>query len=1327
MVQNVEVITARAAIPAALTGANSKAAEVTVLEETYPVVKASDPSLITVSEAPGFSDERFNTLAGVRTREVTITGLELRFDGTIPVLEALAQTRDVSKLNIVADEVRITNPLHWKRADVTITARRLVFREQGCIDTTPEAFPDGTTAVSEHKSDDGRPLDEAGKPLNKGKDGLPGENAGNIHLNVRDLDLGGTDVKRFLLNGSPGQKGERGGIIRYEDETKNPKNKSTLSTEDITTAINNSANSTGDLNGLRFWWYPSDSGGRTGKLYEEMVARQVLGSGKVTDIRLFLRFEQFLARLMNEITLPGGARTKHDQTWTTTLSWGDQRAPTAMRRPRDGEPAYPSGATGRGGDGGTLTTPAAQEGRRAHAEATRASAIVAHTAEGGAAPLSDRVAGGAAGTPQEWWAVDVLCVQKNMVGTGEPGARIYGPYYSAPGASAEGSSQGDGKPGRVEATGDPDAWIDPINVRIVLDRARTLYARGHREESVALILPYLRAFKERSTAGTGLPQELAVAREGMQNLARNCAQNLDVYGNPPGWVPRFSADSYLQLYLGDRDFSYKFCYVMTKALAVMDDLQHTSQLLDVANARNEDAIDRLHHELGGAFLAYDKARDDLESSLTVFAEVKDALTKIEDQAQHDAEHAEEEQRIIKGAFKLVSAVAKAIPVYQPMLSAVGDIAETVGSVVADATAPKPPDQAGMTGYDAVQRIADSVSTTLEKNADTFKDRFDAAQKKKYKDVLSEDESDLDEKIALARAAVTEMGANGDKAALEAHNAALDTAGLAGAGPSLSQEMLDLIDKDGAIRREIDECDSLMTNIGRTSPNDPSKRGELAALARKNLGATRKKLYAELEGVNRLVDDLTAKEAAGAAAAKEQLAAARKARDDLATKKTELDKLLTEKAATTSIAEANKTFGTVVDATTRLTKGVADVAGALGSMFTPVPADDPAVANFRQTFLKSKYKDQYDAALKKLDKAQEAKLTAVSGLQQCNQFILRYAAELNDSVRRSIDLGHARQSFALGIDTGVATAMRELQRAASERMDYYLYLVRKAFMYEELRAVGEGIATINEFVERFDKQIEHARGAVDQPDLAKALDAAKVHPSDGAAYVAELDQVAGRDFSALGDAALSESLAELAEQLLKNRSKEGPANSSHYSVNLPRELLADLSLTGRFGTSSVRSLIPSLDAFFDQHYGVRVASITVDELQVRCDAGFDGPIRLELSMGREFILKDSAGNFFKFRLANADRPATYGFAVNDLRPVAADDHADTVVKTGSISPDESENVDPLFRTIMDHLGVKVDYREMAPSASASLSGQIFPGPPALGEIEKLRLTVRLTHE
>src|SRR5690606_39042260 len=90
---------------------------------------------------------------------------------------------DLRSLTLYADQVIVRSPLRFPRTDVTIHARELIFEGEGRIDTSPIPFRQ-KRAVSPHKTKDGDPADENGKPTYRAAAGRDGEKAGDIRLHV---------------------------------------------------------------------------------------------------------------------------------------------------------------------------------------------------------------------------------------------------------------------------------------------------------------------------------------------------------------------------------------------------------------------------------------------------------------------------------------------------------------------------------------------------------------------------------------------------------------------------------------------------------------------------------------------------------------------------------------------------------------------------------------------------------------------------------------------------------------------------------------------------------------------------------------------------------------------------------------------------------------------------------------------------------------------------------------------------------------------------------------------------------------------------------------
>lgn len=1295
----------------------------TVLEEQYPVVAPTDPSLITVSEMQGFTENQFNTLENSATRELTITGIQLHWDGTVGRLENLRTTRDVKRFRIFADEVLIAQELSWKGADVEIYARRLSFRDTGCINTTAQSF--GTQAFSENQLN-GRPVDESGKyPVDaqgnyllKGKDGRNGENAGSITLCVAELDLGPAgSPKRFVCQGSPGQLGEPGGIKPYKQAETNPnfsKNAPALSLEDIVTAINNKENSTADINGLGYWRYPGDSG-ETGDLYGGLKGREHFARKEVTDVRLLMAFQHFLKGQLNEVRLPENRVIDHDITWQAPAPIGEDAA--NRRRTSDGADAYPSGTTGKGGDGGAIVT----------APSLVELARMGHDGRGGASQPSDDVAGDTPGEPNPSYFANILIVQRIIFTQELKPQAVYYPHQARRGDGSRGSAAGQGQPAQVQGSADPDGWLDPILLRTVLAYAKQLYSNGHRLESFNLLKPYYAALQQARPDNSAMTVERDACKQAIDTVVYNFRQNLDLYGYPPGWVPRFSADSYFRLYLSDRSFSYKFVYIMSKALSLIDSVEHAAGMLDLVASQTEQAIGRIQSELGANYRRYHDARDALDAAIETFNQAQIKLNDINARIESDAENVAKERRIISGAFALLGAVAKAIPVYQPMLSGVGAVLDGIGTGVAEL----PADPAGAKdGLGFLKSVSGTIGKTLDDNASSFKSQFDDRLRQKYADKLKDGTDDLSQKIAKTQTTMRQLDAEADALSDNAYRNLLkrdDLAYLLKKDEAVTAQITATAHNRDELRQKIAEANKLIQDLP-SGAGDGSLAAGLAGARKQACLAAKAKCYARLADADRLVQDLQQVKARANAAsdahkkAKADLDAATKKRDELKAQKDTLDGLLkqkTKKETQEAMADAKDKFSSVLDTSRRLSKGVSQAAGAIQSMLAPVKPEDQDVQKFRSQILESRYKEIYQEALQLVAAGQAKKTEAIVALQSCNREILAQTSELNDSLHGSIELSRNRQRLSVGLDEGVKTAIREMQRTAADRMDFYLYLVRKAFMYEQLRPVGAGLADVNAFVTRCDQWIANNRKALKGFAGSKADWAV-----DPVGYLAELDKVAGSDFADFGNLMLKETLGELAREIIERRNRSGPETTNDYHVEFNPDMVGALSASRLLRVDEVAQLFPDFKEMLNRNASIRVSGVAMAnrDFRVRCSDGFAGPLRVELVFGREFVLRGGEGRFYVFRLSDAEEPIRYGFNINDL----TEDKTTPGWKTGTIKADQKAQVDELFKTIMSkQFADSHEYQEMSPSVLSSLDIRMSLGAEHIEQIGHLALNITLS--
>lgn len=1289
-----------------------------VLEESHSYPDVADASLITISELPGLTAEQFNTLEQRTTRELTISGVKLLWKETIPKLNALTLTRDVTKVTLIADEIEIHVPLRWKGAKVEVYARSLVFKDKGCIDTTPEAY--STQAFCEHRDGQGRPLSSATSgAVIQAKNGRVGENGGDITLSISTLNLSGTETERFICDGSPGEQGETGGLLPFEPRKGGPPNKDCkpIQMDEIIREMRDAGNSTKDINGVSYWRYPALKGRSTTKLTEELLGKELFAQNQVTDVRLRLIFLLAVARRLNTVYIPQ-KKVRGESIMTGFSNTKLQSKDTSDRwLPSNGENSYPSGMSGKGGDAGTVCV-----------SRTLASVVakdVVCRLKGGKTPRSLDVDGGPAGTPNPAYYFDLTAVQNSVfVGSLLSDIPCMGFYYSwttQPGRGSAGSSGGDGDDGDVATTiigqsGSEEeitsyGWLEPRLLRTVTSYAKTVLRQAGpdgRKVAFETIEPYWRELgkweAELEKGGGLLPLDVQTCKHILDNLVDNLTRNLDIYGNPPGWVPRFSSDSYLQTYLADQKFSYQFCSVMSKALDLMEMAEHAYTLLSVAQDQNERSIAQTQKELLDGYKTFDHARDVFDEVSATLRGVEAELDAIKEKAQSQAELSIQEQAIVKGCFSIASSVLQAIPVYQPALSGVGNILDAVGTVVADQTVGEKPTLAS----DYVTALGDATKDFLEKNADTLKSKFDQNLKQRYAKSLDPDKTSLDETIAQLKSSIESAQTESDAAGAKAHDEAAKDAELADLltkSTNIEVELKDAGDPD-ALRAQIMECDKLFLDLKDLPNDDRSLKGELAARKRQNLLAAKAKLNARLadaqiqltkvksaEAIKTADAQKTAARITDAEAKKEKLKNNRDKLDDLLPKQQKAD-------AEERINSSNSKLSAALDGAKGLASGVAKLGATISTMMTPPEPDDPAVVKLRDRLLQGDLKIRYDSQMAEVERAKQKFNTALSDMQVSAQRVLTATSNLIEGLNASINIGTNRLATAIAIDPGVKTSFQAMQNQAAERMDYYLYLFRKAYMYEFCEASSDDVANINILVQRIDDWVRDT----------KKIGAGQVGENQ-AALMTAVAKLNDDDLASAGDKALQNTMGDLAKKILERRGRdEGVSLTPPIGVQLDKQRLEELSLQRWTTFDEVAALMPALyqpkvahepHTFWDNQQ-VKVADVAINEDSFIFEAAAkpSGSFRIIVTFGKEFVLRtlDKIGDqqYWCFRMVERERPITYGFVVSSFTETADG-------WTGKITPDHKDLMGSLFQTAMKKgIGEVPTYIEMAPSILTSMS-------------------------
>jgi hypothetical protein len=299
------------------------------------------------------------------------------------------------------------------------------------------------------------------------------------------------------------------------------------------------------------------------------------------------------------------------------------------------------------------------------------------------------------------------------------------------------------------------------------------------------------------------------------------------------------------------------------------------------------------------------------------------------------------------------------------------------------------------------------------------------------------------------------------------------------------------------------------------------------------------------------------------------------------------------------------------------------------------------------------------------------------------------------------------------------------------MEYYLYLFRKAYMYEQLVPVSEELANVNKLIEQLDKELQ------------KLEEVKSVAGKGTTAKLAAISKLRDEDFGKLGDMVLTNILADLGRTILDHRSRVGSTKELTLSSLVLSETARNaLETHGAYAFPGVNVLLReassedgkpvpvNLEQITAQHSRVVISDITFenDDVELDCPASFTGPVIIEMTFGREFVVRGADKKYYTFRIAGDEEPVSYDFVLGKLR---APDTTKPTIKIGVVTPAKVQVIDEIFKAIINKVNAegkgteepKVSYVEMAPSLYTSLTVKVGLNQPVT--VRKLSPSIKLT--
>jgi hypothetical protein len=972
-----------------------------------------------VSEQKSYVERTFNGAASMATRKIRISGVRLVWDEynvSQPGAEAdevsanlynYSGSNDIESLEMYADEVVIRSKLEFPQTNVWICARKLVFERDGCIVTTPLPYYTKAYTARANRDARGRPLDAAGQL--KAKDGAKGVAGGNVTL---CLPEGGRVIvpkgeqKRFITVGGKGQDSEDGG---YRDYVPKFPSQGARPGDERGYLTFNSESFFEDISGFSAseWRFPDN-------WWSEMQKYRV---GRVV------------------INMHSGSNV-------ATKQLGREEWPSGV------PDAFPSGKGGDGGDGGTVGFFWGVGGV--------ASSDAPEKIIGGALhAISDRN-GGPPGdskemparvpyvptdhpTPPAFMVFDLVSVSKGS--SRQPAVTIVTcPFPVVAGQAcaaqpgAPGKVGGNRPPVSMEVTQFPvaateaqrvqllqkypNAWPNPLVIAPVLRYARDAYLNGHRAEAREILEIYSNVIdwipaKDRSAAMTAQATEIKALLAQLRN-------NLDYYGNPPGWLPRLSLVSNLELFLSDQKNAVSLLYFAYKMNSSWDVVQDRARLLKSTRQALTQGIALARKSFGEGLTLLQSSCAELAAVEARIGAIKDQTKALNDTIAKQAKDKAQEQQILAGVAGLASGLCKIVPVGQPYLGSAGDaIFNPLAKI----------DLTNQNALEEAFKFAGGVGEGLTSFVSTNKERL-----------LQDSEDSFTKKLSLVE---------GNIGSIETEMTTIN-------GQIESDFDSKVADYKAEIEGKISALEREQATITEDAKKKKKQQETLSFKQELALYKTRK-IDGAITSLKKQIDDadqnaLTEAQRGARAALVAKLKTVQDRKTELETKSTSL---------TRKREDQQKFLSNALDQASRIGQGIGGVADGLSKIIVPVDPNSPAVTAIKEKIAESpEYKTQFESLLTAVDALGVKKERMMEGIERAQHQLAECCATIATNLVECAAIGRQFQSMADSLDLEVKQYVQGLKQRSEERLRKSLYHVVKSYEYHYLKRVPSDFFNID---------------------------------------------------------------------------------------------------------------------------------------------------------------------------------------------------------------------------------------------------------------------------
>lgn len=627
--------------------------------------------------------------------------------------------------------------------------------------------------------------------------------------------------------------------------------------------------------------------------------------------------------------------------------------------------------------------------------------------------------------------------------------------------------------------------------------ARDAYLNGYRDEAREILTCYRDVIEwvpedARSAALVGQATEIAA-------LLTQLKDNLDYYGNPPGWLPRLSLMSNLQLFLEDQKNAVSLLYFAYKLEKSWAQVQNHAQLLKSTRQALSAAIALAKTNYSEGLALLESSRKELATVQGQAQEIGRRIKALDETITKQAVDKAKEQAILNGICGIASGLCKVIPVGQPFLGAAGDaVFKPLANIDLSNT------NAAEEAFKFAGGIGEGITTFVTNNRDDVLAASDTSFTKKLERIEGNFNSTEEEISKINGQIETEFDSKvGDyKANLEKEIATLE------------EEAKTITDE---AKKKQKKAKAL------------SFKEELALYKNRKLDEAVVRLRQQIADAD--TNALTKAERDAKDRLLTQVAALQGKKDDLAKNSTALKQ---------KQADQQKFLGEAMTHAARIGQGVSTMAAGLTKLVVPVDRNSPEVQAIKNKIAESaQYKAEFQGLMDSLDKLVTQKAQLMEGVERAQHTLSESCATISKSLLQSAAIGRQMQTMGNALDLEVKLYARALRQRSEERLRKSLYHVVKSYEYHTLSRVPQDFFQTS-MIEKI-KQLEEAKLAAGQLDQT----------------------LAENDFNQIYETVFKAKFAQLGQKITDDLQRVRASMENRYLCTLKPAQLTQLTDTWRF--------------------------------------------------------------------------------------------------------------------------------------------------------------------